>query len=61
MAILKEIERVVGKKGLITGEDVLNRKAGIWIDEGINADAIVRPKDTNELSQILSICNKLNQ
>lgn len=61
MAILTEIERVVGKKGLITGEDVLNRKAGIWIDEGINADAIVRPKDTNELSQILSICNKFNQ
>ena len=61
MTVLKEIERVVGEKGLITGEDVLNRKAGIWIDEGINADAIVRPKDTNELSQILSICNKLNQ
>ena len=61
MTVLKEIERVVGEKGLITGEDVLNRKAGIWIDEGINADAIVRPKDTNELSQILSICNKFNQ
>ena len=61
MTILKEIERVVGEKGLITGEDVLNRKAGIWIDEGIYADAIVRPKDTDELSQILSICNKFNQ
>lgn len=61
MTILKEIERVVGEKGLIIGEDVLNRKAGIWIDEGIYADAIVRPKDTNELSQILSICNKFDQ
>ena len=61
MTILKEIERVVGEKGLITGEDVLNRKAGIWIDEGIYADAIVRPKDTDELSQILSICNKFDQ
>ena len=41
MTILKEIKRVVGEKGLITGEDVLNRKAGIY-GEGGNGEGGVR-------------------
>ena len=49
MTILEEIEGVVGKKGLIIGDDVFNRKAGIWIDDGIKADAIIRPRDTKEI------------
>ena len=61
MTILEEIEGVVGKKGLIIGDDVFNRKAGIWIDDGIKADAIIRPEDTKELSKVLSICNKFDQ
>ena len=61
MTIIQDIESIVGKKGLITGKDVFNRKAGIWIDDGIRADAIVRPKDTLELSKVLAICNKNKQ
>ncbi|MDB3881045.1 FAD-binding oxidoreductase [Gammaproteobacteria bacterium] len=61
MTILQDIESIVGGKGLITGKDVFNRKAGIWIDDGIRADAIVRPKDTLELSKVLAICNKTKQ
>ena len=61
MTILQDIESIVGKKGLIIGDDVFNRKAGIWIDDGIRADAIVRPKDSYELAKVLSICNKHSQ
>ena len=61
MTILKEIESVVGEKGIIIGEDVFNRKAGIWIDDGIKADAIIRPQNTEELSKVLSICNEFKQ
>lgn len=61
MKILKDIETIVGSKGLILGEDVFNRKAGIWIDDGIRADAIVRPKDTQELSEVLELCNAYKQ
>ena len=32
MTIIQDIESIVGEKGLITGKDVFNRKAGIWID-----------------------------
>ena len=61
MTLLEEIEKIVGDNGIIFGEDVFNRKAGIWIDDGIRADEIVRPKNTEELSKVLSICNQLNQ
>ena len=61
MKILKDIEAIVGSKGLILGEDVFNRKAGIWIDDGIRAKAIVRPKDTQELAKVIELCNIQNQ
>ncbi|MDA7602214.1 FAD-binding oxidoreductase [Gammaproteobacteria bacterium] len=61
MQILKDIEAIVGTKGILTGDDVANRKAGIWIDEGIKAKAIVRPKNTEELSKVLKICNEKKQ
>jgi FAD/FMN-containing dehydrogenase len=61
MQILKDIEAIVGTKGILTGDDVANRKAGIWIDEGIKAKAIVRPKNTEELSKVLKICNENKQ
>ena len=61
MQILKDIEAIVGTKGILTGNDVANRKAGIWIDEGIKAKAIVRPKNTEELSKVLKICNEKKQ
>ena len=61
MKILKDIEAIVGTKGILTGDDVVNRKAGIWIDEGIKAKAIVRPKNTEELSKVLKICNENKQ
>ena len=61
MQILKDIEAIVGTKGILTGNDVANRRAGIWIDEGIKAKAIVRPKNTEELSKVLKICNEKKQ
>ena len=61
MQILKDIEAIVGTKGILTGDDVANRRAGIWIDEGIKAKAIVRPKNTEELSKVLKICNEKKQ
>ena len=61
MQILKDIEAIVGTKGILIGNDVANRKAGIWIDEGIKAKAIVRPKNTEELSKVLKICNEKKQ
>jgi FAD/FMN-containing dehydrogenase len=55
---LKKLQDISGDSSLITGSSVKERKAGIWIDEPIGASAIVRPKNTKEVSQILALCNK---
>ncbi|MFL2701280.1 MAG: FAD-binding oxidoreductase [Gammaproteobacteria bacterium] len=55
---LKKLQDISGDTSLITGSSVKERKAGIWIDEPIGASAIVRPKNTKEVSQILALCNK---
>ena len=51
---LKKLQDISGDSSLITGSSVKERKAGIWIDEPIGASAIVRPKNTKEVSQILA-------
>jgi len=61
MDISKRILEIVGDKGILIGPDVAARKAGIWIEEGIKAKAIVRPKNTEELSKVLAICNEEKQ
>ena len=55
---LKKLQDISGDTSLITGSSVKERKAGIWIDEPIGASAIVRPKNTKEVSQILALCNE---
>ena len=55
---LKKLQDISGDSSLIIGSSVKERKAGIWIDEPIGASAIVRPKNTKEVSQILALCNK---
>ena len=55
---LKKLQDISGDSSLITGSSVKERKAGIWIDEPIGASAIVRPKNTKEISQILALCNE---
>ena len=52
------LKRISGESSLITGASVSERKAGIWIDEPIGASAIVRPRNTKEVSEILSLCNE---
>ena len=59
--LVKKIREVVGNKGLLTGNAVSDRKAGIWIDDQIKADILVRPENTSELSKVLNLCNKSKQ
>ena len=53
---LEKLKGISGESSLITGNSVSERKAGIWIDEPIGASAIVRPRNTKEVSQILALC-----
>ena len=58
---IKEVTSVLGEKGILLGSEVTERKAGIWIEEPIKSKVILRPRNTEELSKILIVCNKFKQ
>ena len=59
--LLTALHDVVGNGGVLTGADVANRASGIWRSAGIEAQAILRPRDTGEVSRILALCNAARQ
>ena len=46
---------------MLSGDDVSSRASGIWRSDSIAAKAIVRPQTTEEVSQILRLCNEKEQ
>ena len=59
--LLEAIQDIVGKGGVLTGTDVSSRASGIWRPQGIEAQAIVRPRSTEQVSRILALCNVAGQ
>ena len=59
--IVQELTRITGDGGVLTGDDVSSRASGIWRSDGIQAQAIVRPNSTEEVSRILAYCNSHGQ
>lgn len=58
--LLQNIEAIVGGNGVLTGDDVASRDAG-WARGACEAAAIVRPRSTDEISQILQLCHEARQ
>jgi FAD/FMN-containing dehydrogenase len=54
------LRAIVGDAGVLTGEDVSARYPGFFMS-GIGADAIVRPRDTAEVSRIMALCHAAGQ
>ena len=59
--LLDDIRAAVGASGLLTGDDVTSRPASWLRPEPCRADAIVRPKDTDEIAAVLRLCHAANQ
>lgn len=53
--------KLVGPRGLLTGEDVRSRSCDPLRQEPTLASAIVRPADTNELAAVVSLCAQHQQ
>ncbi|MCP5184491.1 MAG: FAD-binding oxidoreductase [Pseudomonadales bacterium] len=51
----------LGAENVLTGDDVTSRSAGIWRRDTIQAAAIVRARNTQDVSQALAICNARGQ
>ena len=59
--VVEELRHALGTDCVLTGEDVHNRQAGIWRSDTIQAQALLRPRTTEQVSQALAICNARRQ
>jgi FAD/FMN-containing dehydrogenase len=59
--LLKQIETVVGKAGLLHGDQLAGRSAGIWSGSELEALALVRPASTAEVSAVMKLCHAARQ
>lgn len=59
--LLSSLASITGTGGVLTGDDVRTRSAG-WISrEPLKAFAVVRPRNTAEVSAVLKICYEAGQ
>lgn len=60
--VLEEFKTFLPEKAILLNEEATSRTAGgLHTEEPIHAKLIVRPQTTEEVSKILTICNKLEQ
>jgi FAD/FMN-containing dehydrogenase len=59
--VVAELLEALGEDCLITGEAVAERQSGIWRSDPIKARAIVRPRNTEQVSRALAICHAHGQ
>lgn len=59
--LIQRIRDVVGDKGVLTGDDVTSRPNHSWGLGNCPARAIIRPASTEELSQVMRLCNEAGQ
>ena len=60
--VLEEIKAFLPEKAILLNKEATSRTAGgLHTEEPINAELILRPQNTTEVSKILSICHKHDQ
>ena len=59
--LVDSLAAIAGHDSVLTGNDVSSRAVGIWRPQGIEAQAIIRPRTTQEVSEVLSHCNAIGQ
>ena len=59
--LLERIESVVGESGILTGDAISGRSAGIWSAAPLQALALVRPASTDEVSRVMRLCHEAGQ
>jgi FAD/FMN-containing dehydrogenase len=59
--LLQALEVVVGSAGILCGDALAGRSAGIWSGDALRALALVRPRTTDEVSQVMRLCHAAGQ
>lgn len=55
--MIAELRTMVGDEGVLEATDVAMRSAGAWRADNLKAQALVRPKTTEEVSRVLRWCH----
>ncbi|MBL0124555.1 MAG: FAD-binding oxidoreductase [Betaproteobacteria bacterium] len=55
--LITELRALVGNDGVLEAPDVATRSAGAWRPDNLKAQALVRPKTTEEVSRVLRWCH----
>ena len=59
--VVEALKEALGGDCVLTGDAVSDRASGIWRSDPIQAKAIIRPRDTGQVSQALAICHAHDQ
>ena len=59
--LLADIRALVGDAGLLTGDALRGRSAGIWSAAPLEARALVRPRSTEQVAGVLGLCHGAGQ
>jgi FAD/FMN-containing dehydrogenase len=59
--LLQQLEAIVGSAGILIGKALEGRSAGIWSGGELQALALVRPKNTAEVSALMKLCHAAGQ
>ncbi|WP_447530193.1 FAD-binding oxidoreductase [Vreelandella sp. TE19] len=59
--LINELENIVGKKGVLLGDDVAQRSVDWFTKAPCEAKAIIRPQSTEQLSQVMAVCHGAKQ
>lgn len=60
-SLLARLRDITGDSGVLTGDAVSSRAAGAFRKDSLQALAIVRPGNTEEVSAVLALCTALHQ
>ena len=59
--IISQLRAIVGDTNVLTGDNVKSRMIHVWYNKPIDALCIVRPSTTQQVSQILALCDNKQQ
>ena len=59
--LIDRLQQVVGENGIISGPDLAERAISYWDPLPTVARALVRPRSTNEVSDVLRLCHEHGQ
>ncbi len=59
--VVSALKEALGEEAVLVGDAVRERQAGIWRSDSIQAKALLRPRNTGEVSKALKICHEHGQ